>query len=293
MFHWLEIFLPNRYRLVDDEILADEYSLKLLTETERILDKLIEQGNKYNSNRTIRKKHLEYKITIKIKKKKISVTIADTHLTKSRYQKKIFLQSYRKYFKTNKGARKWIDTTIQYTKNGKTYVRNVAKSPFLHAIFYKIDRLDDALIGQLIAAPVDQLSYTTHQIEKDSEIKQLYLEAKRLFTHNKQLAIDPLIENRLKRILDETEKILPDFSLLEIEERYTIKRMLNEDIPNLLHTYLSLSVSNQIAQKENLFISLSKMELTLINYSEKLESLRLNKMEHIMRVNEQRYDTNN
>lgn len=292
MFRWLEIFLPNHYRPVEDEILADEYSLKLLEETERILDKLIEQGNKYNSNRTIRKRHLEYKIVIKIKKKKISLTIADTHLSKSKYKKRIYLQSYRKYYKTNKGSRKWIETIIQYTKNGKTYVRNVAKSPYLHAIFYKIDRLDDALIGQLIDNPVDQLSYTTHQIEKDSEIRQLYLEAKRLFTHNKQLSLDPLIENRLKRILEETEKLLPDYYLLEIEERYTIKRMLNEDIPNLLHTYLSLSVNNQLAQKENLFVSLSKMELTLINYSEKLEGLRLQKMEHIMRVNEQRYDSN-
>lgn len=80
--------------------------------------------------------------------------------------------------------------------------------------------------------------------------------------------------------------------MLEIEERYTIKRMLSEDIPNLLHTYLSLNAANQLAQKENLFVALSKMELTLMRYAEQLEQLRLQKMEHIIKVNEQRYDTN-
>lgn len=289
MYRWLEIFLPQRFHLVEDEIFADEHSAKLLAEAERILDKLIEQGNKYNANRTIRKKHLEYKIIVKIRKKTISLIIADTPLTKSKYKKKIILQCYRKYFKTNKGQRKWTKAFVQYKKNDKKYVRNVLKSPYLQPMIYKIDCLDDALIGQLIEHSPYLLP---EQSEKSAEIRHLYLEAKRLISYNKELAIDPLIENRLHRILQETEKILPDFYMLEIEERYTIKRMLSEDIPNLLHTYLSLNAANQLAQKENLFVALSKMELTLMRYAEQLEQLRLQKMEHIIKVNEQRYDTN-
>jgi hypothetical protein len=65
--------------------------------------------------------------------------------------------------------------------------------------------------------------------------------------------------------------------------------MLTEDIPKLLHTYLSLKNEYQMAQKENVFVALSKMELSLIELNERLEQARLEKMEHLIRINEKRY----
>lgn len=291
MFRWLDIFVPDRFRPIDDRILSDSYSQSLIKETEHVLDKLIEQSNKYNANRTIRKRQLEYKILIKIKKKKISVVFQDTHLSKSNIKKKIYLQCYRKYFKSHKGLGKWIESTIHYVEDGKTYVRSVRKSAMLQAIFFKVDRLDDALMGQLISENVDtaQAKVNIPIQEKELEVKQIFLETKRILTHKDSWSLDPLIENRLQRILQEADKLLPDFSLLDIEERYTVKRMLGEDIPNLLHTYLSLTPEHQLKQKENIFVTLSRMELTLIDLTSKLENARLEKMEHLIKINEKRY----
>lgn len=292
MFRWLEIFLPNYFKTVEDYVFSDEYSIQILQEAEDIITKLIKQGNKYTANRTIRKKHLEYKIVVKIRRKKISVMIQEAPLAKTKYKKKIVLRCYRKHYKTNKGERKWIETSIQYIENGKPVFRNVRKSPFMQTIFYKIDQLDAALMGQLIENNPPPFLPTTPASNKGTEIYQLFWQTKKYLSDKGYFMIDPLIENRLQRIFTETEKLLPDFDLLDIEERYTVKRMLQEDLPNLLNTYASLSTSNQLEQKENLFVTLSKMELSLLKLTEKIEGLRLKKMEHLMKVNEQRYDTN-
>lgn len=290
---WLERFLPNRLRTVNDEILADQKSIDLLQETERILDKLIEQGNKYNNKRTIKKRHLEYKIFIKITRKKISLAFQDTHLSKATYKKKFYIQCFRKYYKAENGVGKCLEASIHYLDNGKTYVRSIRKSPFLQAIFFKIDRLDDALIGQLI----DQ-NYTQQErypvigndkAERNQETKLLLMESKRLLQHHAKLGLDPLLEHRLEQIMNRTEKLMPHFLLLDIEERYIVKRMLREEIPTLIHTYLSLSIENQLTQKENVFVALSKMELKLIQLEEDMEKARMDKIDHLLKLNELRY----
>ncbi|MFV8828295.1 hypothetical protein [Alkalihalobacterium sp. APHAB7] len=288
---WIESILPDRLRPVQDEILSDEATLETLHEAERILEHVIKQSGKYSKNRTVKKKHHEYVITVKIKKKMISLTILDTYYSKSKYKKRIYIQCYRKYFKADHGVGKCKEASIHYTKNKKTFVRSVKKSPFTQNLFYKIDKLDDALLGQLIQSDNKEENYTpqTNQLKSNDQVKSLVMETNRLISHTRKLHIDPLIEKRLEQIIDHTEMLLPDFSLLEIEERHMMKRMLNEDIPNLVHTYLSLSPENKKEQRENVFVTLSKMELTLIRLKEDLEKARVQRMEHLLKLNHLRY----
>ncbi|MEB1806767.1 MAG: hypothetical protein LPK26_05655 [Bacillaceae bacterium] len=288
---WIESILPDRLRPVQDEILSDEATLETLHEAERILEHVIKQSSKYSKNRTVKKKHHEYVITVKIKKKMISLTILDTYYSKSKYKKRIYIQCYRKYFKADHGVGKCKEASIHYTKNKKTFVRSVKKSPYTQNLFYKIDKLDDALLGQLIQSDNEEENYIpqTNQLKSNDQVKSLVMETNRLISHTRKLHIDPLIEKRLEQIIDHTEVLLPDFSLLEIEERHMMKRMLNEDIPNLVHTYLSLSPENKKEQRENVFVTLSKMELTLILLKEDLEKARVQRMEHLLKLNHLRY----
>ncbi|MDE5411848.1 hypothetical protein [Alkalihalobacterium chitinilyticum] len=288
---WIESILPDRLRPVQDEILSDEATLETLHEAERILEHVIKQSSKYSKNRTVKKKHHEYVITVKIKKKMISLTILDTYYSKSKYKKRIYIQCYRKYFKADHGVGKCKEASIHYTKNKKTFVRSVKKSPYTQNLFYKIDKLDDALLGQLIQSDNEEENYIpqTNQLKSNDQVKSLVMETNRLISHTRKLHIDPLIEKRLEQIIDHTEMLLPDFSLLEIEERHMMKRMLNEDIPNLVHTYLSLSPENKKEQRENVFVTLSKMELTLIRLKEDLEKARVQRMEHLLKLNHLRY----
>ncbi|WP_078553345.1 hypothetical protein [Bacillus alkalicellulosilyticus] len=293
---WLQSFLPDRMRTVDDDILSEPASLQLIQETERILDKLIEQSSKYQSNRTINKKSINFKITIKIKKKKILVQMQDLHQSHAPVKKRIYIECFRKYFKAVDGVGKCVDSTVHYIQNRRTYVRNVRKSPYMQAIFYKIDMLDDALLGQLVThnkAPLSPVPPTSSSrevdLKKNEEVKLLLMETKRFLQHKNSITLDPILENRLNQIFKHTDKLIPQFELLDIEDRYTVKRMFREDIPNLLHTYLSLSKENQLQQKENIFIALSKMELTIIRLTEILEKNRIERMNHLLKLNEIRY----
>ncbi|WP_209122656.1 hypothetical protein [Alkalihalobacillus sp. BA299] len=287
---WIENILPDRLRPVQDEILLEEATLYTLHEAERILEHVIQQSSKYSKNRTVKKKHHEYVITVKIKKKMISLIIFDTYYSKSKFKKRIYIQCYRKHFKADHGVGKCKEASIHYTKDKKTYVRSVKKSPYTQNLFYKIDKLDDALLGQLIQNE-KEANYPSriNQLKSNDQVKSLVIETNRLISHTRKLHIDPLIEKRLEHIIDHTEALLPEFSLLEIEERHMVKRMLNDDIPNLIHTFLSLSPENKLEQRENVFVALSKMELTLIRLKEDLEKARVERMEHLLKLNYLRY----
>jgi len=115
-------------------------------------------------------------------------------------------------------------------------------------------------------------------------------ESRRYVQAVKQFSLDPVIESRLTRLLQQADKLKEDFLLLDFEERHIVRRMFKDDIPSLIHTYLSLSVKHQLEQKENLYITLTKMELTLIDYVDRLEKLRVDRMNHLLRLQSIRYD---
>ncbi|WP_096200863.1 hypothetical protein [Bacillus sp. FJAT-45350] len=286
---WVEKFLPDKHKPVDERLLSDEISSELIFSGEQLIDSVINKSDGQNKNRTITKKNdKRFKITLKISKKRIKIILMDTGASTAPIKKRIQIECFRKYFKSTNGIGKCKEASINYIDSKKTFVRSVRKSSHLQSIFYKIDMLDDALMGQLIN---DTSSTQVKTLKTGSEEGQLILELKRITNHKSTLGLDPLLENKVSRILKESEKLFPDFSLLDIEERHIVRRMLREDIPNLIHTYLSLSPKNQLLQKEQIFITLSKMELTIISYVERMEKAQIQHLEHLVKLNNLRYPT--
>lgn len=290
---FIEKLVPDRLKPVSLDILSDQYSQQLLKETEVFIEDIIKLTEKEKINRIFKRKSNDFKLLLKIRKKRMKLDIADLKGGKSPIKKRIVIDQYRKIYKTKNGIGKVVDATIYYTYQGSQFVRTVKNSTLFNGIFYKLDMLDDALIGQLIQKPNQHLDYIAtykQMVNKNEELFTLMLELKRITKHSAKLTIDPIIERKLTLIVSQIDPIVPDFHLLDIEDRHVIKRMLKDDIPTLLHSFLSLTIQQQLEQKEKVFIALSRMELKLISIKKELEKMRLEKVEHLLRLNEVRYE---
>ncbi len=285
---------PAHRRPVEEHLLRDEATKKLLTQTENLLDNIIQKSDGYNRKRSIRRKQKEFHIKVKITHKLIKVTLSDTKHSRSPVHKQFNIVCYRKYRKAKNGIGVCKEATIHYVKDGRAHIRSIRDSSLFHGIFFRIHRLDEAYVhgGERDKAGSLELLATQERRLLDTQsddLKLLYEESKRYVDSVKQFSVDPLIENRLLRLLTQVSKLQDDFDLLDYEEKHIVRRMLREDIPKLLNTFLSLSLTHQLEQKEKVFVALSQMELTIIDYQNQLEKARVERMNHLLRLQELRY----
>ncbi len=290
---FFESLLPDRLKPVKDEYISDQYSHALFTETEKFIDDIINLSEMERINRVFKRKTTQFKILLKIKKKRMRLDICDQRGSESPIKKRVIIDIYRKIYKSTNGIGKVVEATIYYTYQGQSIVRSVKRSPYFQGIFYKLDMLDDALIGRLVKTNEHEVRPQAIQsppTEKQEELRNLLVEMKRISNHNHSLSVDPLLENRLNKVVQHIEKITPDFHLLEIEDRHMIKRVLKEDLPNLLHSYVSLTPLQQLEQKENVFIAISRIEVNILKIIDHMEKAKLERMEHLLRLNKVRYD---
>lgn len=292
----LEKLLPARHRPVNDELLQDTHTKTLLQSTEQLLDEIIEKSpTSLRYRKTFTNNSTEYAIRVKISKKKINLVLADTHRSSAPLKKKITIECYRKYMKEKNGLGKCIKSTISYKENERTIIRSVRKSPYFQAIFYKIDLLDDTLLSKLI----DQnrsfqnklLTQKPALLNKgeDGHV-EVAMDLQRFLQHQKyHLVLDSLLESRLHSLLSQTKVLIPELHLLELEDRHMIKRMIRNDLPQLVHAYVALSPKDKELHKEDVFLTLSKMELKIIHITKKLNDSRVKRMEHLLKLNEMRY----
>ena len=289
---FIERWLPDHIRPVEDRYLSDEASRILISEAEKLLETLIEHAENGADIKALRKKEKAYRIYCKVKRRKIKLLLYDTKYSSALVKKRIHIECFRKYIKAVNGVGKCTHTSIHYIHQGETYVRSIKKSPFVQPLLYKIDMLDDALLGQFI----DKSRLTSFQgaiKEKNQDAITLLQDMKRVVNYQASHTLDPLLESRLVRIIEEAEKIITHYDLLEIEDKHLIKRLLRNDIPKLMHTYLSLSAKNQMLSKEDVFVSLAKMELTLLSVVEQVENSKLTQLQHLLKLNERRYSSKN
>lgn len=291
---FLEKWIPDRLKPVPLDIVSDQYSQTLIKETEIFIEDIIQLSETEKTNRIFKRKSKEYKLSLKIRKKRMKLDISDQKGAMSPIKKRVIIDLYRKIYKTKNGVGKIVDATIYYSYQGTNFVRTIKQSSPFHGIFYKLDMLDDAMIGRLMkdsSQPFDRIS-TNHSTldNKNEEVLKLMLELKRITTHAEKLTLDPIIERKLNSIISQIDPIIPDYHLLEIEDRHVIKRMLKDDLPQLLHSFFSLTLTQQLEQKEKVYVALSRIELKLISLIRDLEKMRLEKIEHLLRLNEVRYD---
>ncbi|WP_025026884.1 hypothetical protein [Caldalkalibacillus mannanilyticus] len=291
----LEKMVPDRYRQLDDQIIYDQATISLIQRTEQLLDEMIEQPSSVlRYRKTFTKHSTEFQITLKINRKKIWLHFADTHRSSASIKKRIIIECYRKYVKEKEGQGKCTMYFIWYRINGRTQMRSVRKSPLFQSIFYKINLLDDTLLNKLID-PNKKVELPTQGVpllpQKNGMQKDdLLVEVQRFVQHQKHhLKIEKVIEDRIESLVIQLKQIAPDFQLLDIEERHVLKRMVRQDLPSLIHTYVILSQKDQEKHKENLFLTLSKMELKVLQLLKNIESSKEKRMEYLLKLNDMRY----
>lgn len=287
-------FTPAHKKTVDDYILMDATTRNLIKDTEELLVRIADNAPSHNRNRTVRRRQKEWFIKVKVTQTFITVTMADTKYSTSPIKKRIFIKCYRRYMKSEGGVGVCKEARIHYLKDGKAHVRSVRESPLFQSIFYRIHHLDLAFSNERVDAvsSAKQALLNEERLLKTANLNDISLlmeESKRYTESVKRFLADATIEHQLQRIIDHVKKLQDDFMLLDFEERHVVRRMLREDIPSLLHTYLSLSPKHQLEHRENVYVTLSKMELTLIDYVEQLEQLRVDRMNHLLKLQSLRY----
>ncbi|MCM2674394.1 hypothetical protein [Alkalicoccobacillus plakortidis] len=290
---FMRFFTPSYKKTIDAHLLSDDTTSRLIADTERFLSKLVDKADGRNQKRNLRRKQKEWTIKLRIQYKFIKLQIIDSKYSSSPVHKRITITCHRKYIKAENGVAAVKEAKIHFLKDGRSHVRSLRDSPKFRGVFYQLFRLDQAYVhgGKQVKSSLELLSNQEKQLSASytDDIRLLVEEGKRYVETVKQFSIDALIENRLIRIIQHTQKLQEDFHFLDFEQRHTVRRMLREDIPKLLNMFLSLSLKHQLEQKENVFVSLSKMELTLITYTQYLEEVRLEHMNHLIRLQSKRY----
>ncbi|ARK30375.1 hypothetical protein [Halalkalibacter krulwichiae] len=288
-------FTPAHKKTVDEHLLREKTTRNLIEDTEALLERMAANAPSYNKKHSMRRKQKDWLIKVKVNHNLISVIMMDLKHSPSPIKKRFVIICYRKYMKSKDGVGVCKEASIRYIKDGRAQVRSIQQSPLFHAIFFRIHQLDLAYSNELVSIgqPSTEVlanQETLLQASPTNDLTILLEESHRYIHTVKQFSLDPVIESRLSRVLKQAEKLKDDFLLLDFEERHTVRRMFKNDIPTLLHTFLSLSVKNQLEHKENLYVTLSKMELTLIGYVERLEKLKVERMDHLLKLQSLRYD---
>ncbi|WP_332693154.1 hypothetical protein [Halalkalibacter lacteus] len=296
---WLDkvktIFIPAHKKQVEEHLIRDTTTRKLIDDTEELLIRIAEKAPSSNQKKTVRRKQKEWLIKVKVTHTFISVVMIDAKHSSSPIKKRFVIKCYRKYMKAKNGVGLCKEATIRYMKDGRAHIRSIRESPMFHNLFYRIHHLDLAFSNDQVTfdQPSKKLLVNQQHLLQETntnDVTYLLEEAKRYVQTVKQFSVDPVIESRMHRLIQQAQKLQEDFLLLDFEERHIVRRMFKEDIPSMIHTYLSLSLKHQLEHKENIYITLSKMELTLIDYVERLEKLKVERMNYLFQLQTLRYD---
>ncbi|MFB4211417.1 hypothetical protein ACE1TH_05800 [Shouchella sp. JSM 1781072] len=288
----LDFFTPAYKKPVDDHIIQDETTTRLINDTERLLKRMTDNATGKNERKNIRRRQKDWDIRVKINYNYIRLIVSDTKNSRSPIHKRLRIVCHRKYIKSSNGMGKVKEATIHYLKDGRMHVRSLLNVSHFKGILYGIHQLDLAYVGTKTSeVSLERLSGHEQQLksEQANDIRVLVQEANRYVQAMDTLSIDPMLDNRLQRILTHVGKLEDDFHLFDFEDKHTVRRLLREDIPNLMGAFFALSKKNQMEQRDNVFVSLSKMELSLIRLTEHLEKTKVERMDHVMRLQELRY----
>ncbi|MFD2704497.1 hypothetical protein [Salibacterium lacus] len=295
---WLERFLPDRMRPVDDHIFSDAHGLVIVQETEGALDRLIEYGRQIKSSQNFKKNGDTFHFRLKVNQKRMKLLSYENHKSKAAIKKRIVIEYFRKSYLPKNRQKRCKEATVQYIKNGQTFVRSIQQSTYFQGIFDKLEQLDDALLGDLIQNQSPAAGAAEHKDGEPSGEKDFIHSGEEPFHQLMELEkkkteswqeLPALINNRLSSLMEEIRRTGDLFDTLDVEDRYTIKRMLTKDIPSLVDTFLSLSSDNRGKQTEQLYEALVKMEVNVGKLREKTEHTKVEQMEQLIELNERRY----
>ncbi|MFK3959127.1 hypothetical protein [Guptibacillus hwajinpoensis] len=276
---WLEKLLPPQFKTVEASLLQDASTTSFLSFAEQLLDEFIDKLDP-SENKPQKWKRTErgFTIYLKIRRNLILFSGYDSQKNRSSTPKKFFIQWERQIIE-KKDAGKCKQGTILINDRGRIIKRSIKRSPFFTGIFQRMKLLDLALLGSIASQS------ETEAI--DPLLKEQINQLERISTHS---FISGVIHSRTVRLIQLFKQISPELEPLDLEERHVVKRMLSTELPDLLTSYIALSQENKELRHRDLFQALCQMELALHEYMEKIEKHRLSKVDHLLKVNNIRYD---
>ncbi|SER40614.1 hypothetical protein [Salisediminibacterium halotolerans] len=293
---WLHPLLPSYLKPLDEPAIMNEFTKEFVYEAEEFISDLAALTELPRMNKTFKRSLQGYSYKIKIKPKKIHVEMFDTNKSSSSVKKRVFLTTYRKTVKSEHGSGKILESVIYYQLNNKTHVRNVRKHPYFQSLFHHIHRLDASLNGEHVpeltqsASSADAANNERQLNPSESESNQAEsILASAKHTYNNFAHLSETAEIILTGIMHELERCLEEFALLDIEEKHHIKRMIQHDLPNLLHTYRTLSPEQKQKTYDNMLRNMSNMRGFLKQQADDLQGTRIDRMNQLIQLNDLRY----
>ncbi|UTR09686.1 hypothetical protein MM300_17580 [Evansella sp. LMS18] len=290
---WLEPFLPNYLKPLNDSTVETEETKELVSEAAEFLSDLATLSELPRINKTFKRNIKGYLFKVKIKQKKIYLELLDTKKSPAAVKKRIYITVFRKQFKAEKGMGKCADSTIYYTSGNRTIVRNVRNHPLFQPVFYELHRLDLSLAGKALpeiesAEQPKALMNPEHKPSTEDETKAILTNLDSLKKQYRKS--EPAFHKQINQLQEDILICIKDMHLLDIEEKHHLKRMVSYDLPNLLETYDSLSEDQKEKTFDEVMSTVNSMRDYVKKQTEQLQSSRMDRMKHLLKLNEVRYN---
>lgn len=288
---WLLPFLPNYMKPLDEPGMMNEHTKEFVYEAEEFISDLAALSELPRLNKTFKRSIQGFTYKIKIKPRKIHVEMIDTHKSASTLKKRVFITVYRNHIKQDQGTGKLLDSTIYFQKNGRTNVRSVRRHPLFQSIFYHIHRLDLSINGQttpeqlIEATPAATEDASISPAQEGANLIQALVDIEKRFK-----GTDKSFLNIVQAMQASMQKTGEEYELLNVEEKHHLKRLIHHDVPNLLQTFESLDSAQQLESKDRVLQSLKNMYQYIDKQAEDLQATRMERMNHLLQLNDIRYD---
>ncbi|SDY89229.1 hypothetical protein SAMN05421736_104106 [Evansella caseinilytica] len=292
---WLEGFLPNYLKPLRDAKIETEDMKEFIREAEEFISDLASLSELPRLNKTFKRNIRGYLYKIKIKPKKLHLELLDTKKSPDQLKKRVYITTYRKQFKAEKGMGKCIDSTIYYQSDNRTIVRNVRKHHLFQRLFLLVHQLDMSLAGKKPSeAPLPEPAAEKLQpsVFDEKQHKQKALIVKVNEVIKEYGALDELILTKLNELRFAISECAENIELLDIEEKHHLNRLVNNDLPNLLETYKSLTETQRKESYEDVVGAIHSMRTFVEKQDREIKASRMDRMKQLLKLNELRYEQN-
>jgi gas vesicle protein len=169
----------------------------------------------------------------------------------------------------------------------------VRNHPLFQPVFYELHRLDLSLAGKALpeiesAEQPKALMNPEHKPSTEDETKAILTNLDSLKKQYRKS--EPAFHKQINQLQEDILICIKDMHLLDIEEKHHLKRMVSYDLPNLLETYDSLSEDQKEKTFDEVMSTVNSMRDYVKKQTEQLQSSRMDRMKHLLKLNEVRYN---
>jgi hypothetical protein len=288
---WVERFLPDHMRPVDDHIFSDSHGLFIVEEMEAAIDRVIARAEELRQSKRLKRENELFLFRMKLTARRIRITSFEKERSQAAIQKTVTID----YVRSTDGHTPAFlrEALVHYMKNGKMHARNIEKSSYFQHIFRKLEVLDYTLQGR---APRDIQLHTAEPVRAEEAPEETpvkwHAALDRFHQHYvvQNASIPADIQQEIQQIAQEFEELRSTSSLqFDVEEEYLVERMLGREIPDLIETYRLLEPKHRNEQHGALLQALEAMRGRISSLRMEQNDVHARKMRQLLKINEKRY----